>query len=51
MLARYCKLKLNYRMQLADSQLYGRTGKRCTKALREAATRRCTKLQDVDLRA
>jgi hypothetical protein len=43
--------RLRGRMQFADSQLYGRTGKKCTKALREAASRRCTKLQDVDLRA
>ena len=39
------------RMQFADSQLYGRTGKRCSKALRDAACRRATKLRDCDLLA
>ena len=32
--------RLRGRMQFAESQLYGRTGKRCTRALREAASRR-----------
>jgi len=43
--------RLRGRMQFADSQLYGRTGKRCSKALREAACRRSTKLKDCDLLA
>lgn len=32
--------RLRGRMQFAESQLYGRTGKRCTRALREAVSRR-----------
>ena len=42
--------RLRGRMQFADSQLFGRTGKRCTKALREAACRRHTALTKSDLR-
>jgi len=43
--------RLRGRMQFADSQLYWRTGKRCSKALRDAACRRSTKLKDCDLLA
>ena len=43
--------RLRGRMQFADSQLYGRTGKRCSKALRDAACRRSTKLKNCDVLA
>lgn len=38
--------KLRGRMQFAESQLYGRTGKRCIGALRDFACRRRTKILD-----
>ena len=37
--------KLRGRMQFAESQLYGRTGKRCIGALREFACKRRSKIQ------
>eukprot|EP00435_Cladocopium_sp_Y103_P043234 s526_g12.t1 len=40
--------KLRGRMQFADSQIYGRTGKRCTRALRDFACRRRTKISNRD---
>ena len=36
-------------MQFAESQLFGRTGKRCVKALRDASTRKHTKLLDHEI--
>ena len=36
--------KLRGRMQFADAQVYGRTGKRCIKVLRDFATRRRSKI-------
>eukprot|EP00435_Cladocopium_sp_Y103_P061402 s464_g23.t1 len=40
--------KLRGRMQFADSQIYGRTGKRCTRALRDFACRRRSQITDRD---
>eukprot|EP00435_Cladocopium_sp_Y103_P065000 s975_g26.t1 len=40
--------KLRGRMQFADSQIFGRTGTRCTKALRDFASRRRTKISERD---
>ena len=36
--------RLRGRMQFADAQVYGRTGRRCTKALRDFACRKRTKI-------
>ena len=38
--------RLRGRMQFAEGQLYGRTGKRCIKTLKDSACRRQTKLLD-----
>ena len=40
--------KLRGRMQFAEAQLYGRTGKRCLRALRDACCRKRTKFQNHD---
>eukprot|EP00435_Cladocopium_sp_Y103_P070794 s702_g36.t1 len=40
--------KLRGRMQFADSQIYGRTGRRCTKTLRDFAGRRRSKISERD---
>ena len=41
--------RLRGRMQFSEAQIYGRTGRRCTRALKEAASRRRTKLIDAEL--
>ena len=41
--------KLRGRMQFAEAQLYGRTGKRCLKALKDACCRRRTKFTDHEI--
>ena len=43
--------RLRGRMQFSEAQIYGRTGKRCTRALKEAASRRRTKLTDAEILA
>jgi hypothetical protein len=40
--------KLRGRMQFAESQVYGRTGKRCIACLRDFASRRRTKISSQD---
>ena len=40
--------KLRGRMQFADAQVFGRTGKRCTRALRDFASRRRSKICQAD---
>ena len=41
--------KLRGRMQFAEAQLYGRTGKRCLRALRDACCRKRTKFQNHEI--
>ena len=41
--------KLRGRMQFAEAQLYGRTGKRCLQALRDACCRKRTKFVDHEI--
>jgi hypothetical protein len=41
--------KLRGRMQFAEAQLYGRTGKRCLRALRDACCRKRTKFQSHEI--
>ena len=38
--------KLRGRLQFAEAQIYGRTGRRCIRTLKEAACRRYTKLEE-----